>query len=163
MSKADDQRYAYLDLCDRLREGEDEGAAAALLADPAPGGWTLLHEAARRQQKDVITALVEAGADVNAKDRYGWTALHEVCSNSEQRVITMDAIRGVVISPIIDPPGDVVLELVEGGANSQAQDEFGETPLHWAGFCKRQDLVEILEASGAELPAAEAGALAAAP
>ena len=34
----------------------------------AQGGWTLLHEAAKYGHEGVVRVLVEAGADVNAKD-----------------------------------------------------------------------------------------------
>lgn len=157
MSAESTQRLLYRDLHAAAPEDRAKAAAEALKADPKPGGWTLLHEAVKRQNDPLVKALIEAGADIHARDRYQWTPLHEICSDCGYRVISVDLIRGERLPPIIDPPGDVVLSLLNGGADPEAEDEFGETPLHWAKFWKRQDLIEILQAPEPEPPGAEAG------
>ena len=76
-------------------------------------GETPLHKAvAYNKIPAVVSALLKAGAGVNAKDVYGNTPLHEAASwNKNPAAITA---------------------LVKAGAEVNAKDEFGETPLHKA-------------------------------
>lgn len=71
-------------------------------------GLAPLLEAARRGYKDIGLALIEAGADVNAKDSYGVTAL---------------------MFSIITGSTELALELVEEGADVNARDVDGRTAL----------------------------------
>lgn len=52
-----------------------------------PQGFTPLHNAAYKGQMPVVIALVEAGADVNARDRKGFTALHHASYKGHQEVV----------------------------------------------------------------------------
>ena len=60
---------------------------------------------------DCVKALIEAGADLNAKENDGWTALHLAARNGKL---------------------DCVKALIEAGADLNAQKNDGSTALHLA-------------------------------
>ncbi len=72
------------------------------------GGETLLHIAANRGYRDIVTVLVKRGADINARDKDGRTPLHEAMSYHRY---------------------DIARFLIEKGANMHARDKDSETPL----------------------------------
>ncbi|MGI9338458.1 MAG: ankyrin repeat domain-containing protein [Gammaproteobacteria bacterium] len=77
--------------------------------------YTPLHIATEVCGIGIARALVEAGADTNAKTKKGWTALHNVAKGC-------------------NTPGglDLALAFVKAGADIDGQNEFGETPLDLA-------------------------------
>ena len=90
-----------------------------------PGDDTLLILAVSCAQKDIVLALLAAGADVNAKGVFGQTALHKACAfPSQQEERGRNAIR------------DIVLALLAAGADVHARDVVGCTALQYA--CRRQ-------------------------
>ena len=77
---------------------------------------TPLHLAAKSCfDATAISALLDGGADLEAKDWRGQTALHYAAQNS----------RAAAVSALVD-----------AGANVNAEDREGGTPLHWAAFSK---------------------------
>ena len=73
---------------------------------------TPLHKAAMcvMNNPDIINALIQAGADVNAKDEEGETPLHGAADENTNP--------------------DIIIALVQAGANINAQDRLlGSTPL----------------------------------
>lgn len=97
-----------------------------------PTRATLLHSASWRGFLKCVKFLINAGADVNAKDWYGLTPLHYVCSESSLAC---------------------AMVLVEANANVNAPTNSGRTPLHYA--CKTShrdgaDIVQLLLAAGAD-------------
>ena len=91
---------------------------------------------------EAVKALVEAGADVNARDEYGNTPL----------LHTLFLLRDGA-----QEPDEVVVEvmtiLIKGGADVNARNEYGNTPLH--GFATRRlpEGVEALIEAGADVNA----------
>lgn len=80
------------------------------------GRMTPLHLAAKScSDATAISALLDGGAELEAKDRRGRTALHYGAQNS----------RAAALSA-----------LVKAGANVNAEDRRGRTPLHWAAFSR---------------------------
>lgn len=110
-----------------LRDDEGQSAlhrAATYVGDPA-----------------VITALVEAGFDVNGRDAHGYTPLH------------------LATGPYAFHP-DVVSALITLGADVNAQSTYGRTPLHGLGLYENAaEMAGLLIAAGArvDLPDAYGG------
>ena len=104
-------------------------------------GATALHMAAKARAVGVLEALIEAGADVNARAADGSPPLHNIVLYAGA-----DALREVI--HIFARTGTAPRDLVN------AADAFGETALHKVAACKSTDLVEKMEllcAAGAEI------------
>ncbi|KAK7867803.1 hypothetical protein R5R35_001215 [Gryllus longicercus] len=92
-------------------------------------GSTPLVYAVFNDHADVVSLLLQRGADVNAVNLAGNSALHWA------------AMR--------DPSGRCVELLVRAGADVNARDLYGATPLHWAAQCNNEEAVRALLAAGA--------------
>ncbi len=95
---------------------------------------TYLHESAKMGNLVQVKGLLEAGADINAKDGFQRTALHWAVN------------RGFA---------NVSRHLIEKGANVNAKDREAFTPLHLATQLVQSDVAELLIQNGAELDAKE--------
>lgn len=102
-------------------------------------GDTALHMAAAAHAADLVTSLVEAGSDVGAANRRGARALHY-------------AVDGGPNGPIWDPVAQsaTIRCLLAAGADPNATDKGGTTPLHRAIRNRCADAVETLLAGGAD-------------
>ena len=99
-----------------LEAGADLGARHDVDWDSPDGGNTPLHFASRYSRDPaVFTVLLEAGADVQARNGHGQTPLHLAVQGKKPAVVT---------------------ELLEAGADLNARDRDGNTPLHasWTGY-----------------------------
>lgn len=91
-------------------EGGDVEATALLLshkADPnirlGMGSLTPLFFAAREGLVETAVQVLDAGADVNAKDQYGFTALHEAADKGHEQVVKLLLERGADRTIGVDP------------------------------------------------------------
>ncbi|KAB8212275.1 ankyrin repeat-containing domain protein [Aspergillus parasiticus] len=110
---------------------------------------------------NIVKMLLQAGANVHSKDIYGRTPLswaaarnsrgrsdfdvrherrEEIAVNKEAYISTLDC------RPIANP---IAKLLVEEGADLNAKDHHGRTPLRWATDCGNEDIVKFLESAGA--------------
>ncbi len=95
---------------------------------------TPLMDAAFSNVPEIVTALIQAGADVNAKDRYGRTAL------------------GIAVERSTTP--EIVRVLIQAGADVNAKDGIGWPPLMYAaGLSLSPEIVKLLIDNGAEVNA----------
>ena len=73
-----------------IRSGSDVNKPCGLRHE----GLSLLIQAIVNGYKDIALALLEAGADVHAKDSNGWTALHWACAMGRKEVVEALINRG---------------------------------------------------------------------
>ena len=97
---------------------------AGMDPDVAEDGWTVLLEACRRGYSEVGLALIEAGADVNARDSYGVSCL------------MFSAITG---------SNELIHKLIEKGADVNAQDHYGRSTLIEALTTENDILLETFQ------------------
>src|SRR5437867_4481083 len=144
---------------DRLQE-----VRKALKADPSAlreGGreGTLLHVAAALRQSDLVKVLLDAGADVTARDATGKTALHRACWGHDpptvERLLAAgadangrdDAGRAPLHVAADSPARAATAELLlKHGADAEARDKQGLTPLETAATSLQDSRAEFLEA-----------------
>ena len=120
--------------------------AELLVSDTRPGNWPVftvkgwvvgegysrLHIAANRGNKDVVSLLLERGADIHARDSNQATPLHFAAGGRNK---------------------DVVSLLLERGADIHAHNSHQATPLHSAAFSGHEDVVRLLLERGADIDA----------
>ncbi|KAK7476821.1 hypothetical protein BaRGS_00031903 [Batillaria attramentaria] len=81
-----------------------------------------LHWACKEGHDDITKALLDFGADVNAKDKTGTTPLHLACKNDRSVKVLFSS---------------------KSEVDTEAEDETGKTPLHWA--CEKKSLGPLQE------------------
>ena len=135
-------------------------------------GWSPLHYACDSGALDVVKMLVEAGADVRATNDEGCTCL----MLASQRVHT-ESVRYLVSLPGVDvnhrnarnnytvlhfatqhratanEHTDMVQVLIDAGADIDAKDNDGWSPLHYACKFELLDIVKMLTRAGAGMRA----------
>lgn len=107
-------------------------------ADPnkrGPGRKAPIHLA---EQADLVSALIEAKADVNARDVMGATPLHLICAKS---AVFPDG------SPDKKRLSEVAQVLVRHGAQCDAQDNLGMSPLAICALSQNTDLISTMAAT----------------
>ena len=108
-------------------------------------GETALFLAAQNRQQDVVSILIQNGADITIPDMYGDTPIH-CAASSEQLEVLMILLRAVPGSPLINQQNSMgetplskitkyrqykaVNTLLEKGADVTISDKDGNTPLH---------------------------------
>lgn len=108
-----------------IANGNDVNAA-----DPVSGGRTALHWAVKEGKKDMIPALLEAKANIEAKDRVGKTPLTLASEGRDIEVVKM---------------------LVEKGADVNARDQIGGSPVLWASGLGSPEVVKYLISKKADV------------
>ena len=107
----------------------DEQTRAKLFIKKAPSQLSF-NGAIKRDDFLIVEALIAAGADVNAKNKFGEAPLH------------MAAVRGYQ---------EIASLLIAQGANVNAKDERGLTPLHAAAWSGHKETVALLITNGSEI------------
>jgi hypothetical protein len=151
---------------ERKRAAEEE-AARPRAVPILEGGRTPLHEASRDGDLDEARRLLEAGADLEARDNIGWTPLHLVCWHDQLEIARLLLYRGAD-ARAVDNVGSTPLHLacryghretarlqLDRGANVRAVNNAGWTPLHWACIHGHLETARLLLDSGANARAVD--------
>lgn len=148
-----------------LRALEDQKYAVAdtLVADQkldlnaqAGNGSTALIYYVTADREDIVSKLLERGANVNLQDREGDTALHRAASHGNERILKMLLAKGA--NPNIkNKLGGTALMwaaafgqdrsvtvLLDNGADPRLKDEDGITASGWAAKNKNEELAKLL-------------------
>lgn len=148
-------------------ERRDTAAIRALLPDSRVNaaqadGMTALHWAVRHDDLDTVRALLAAGADPKAENRYGVTPLALACTNGHagivQRLLAAGAdpnaaLRGgetALMTAARTGRVDVVQVLLARGAKADVRLPQGQTAVMWAAADGHPAVVEALIAAGAD-------------
>ena len=91
-----------------------------------------LHWAARNESVECLTALIDAGADINITTGQGGTPLHIAAAQGHANITSV---------------------LITAGAGINTKDRYGKTPLHWAACNCRPEVCAFLIARGADINA----------
>jgi hypothetical protein len=141
----------------------------ALVAERYMGDRTLLHEVAGQGNLRIVAVLVHLGADPNASDRFGQTPLYWVSNTypynsiagaavvstlvqAGANVNAREKVKGCSALHMAARRGNVLVAqaLLEGGADIEARDKYGDTPLHRAVKCGQAKMVAFLLSAGAD-------------
>jgi ankyrin repeat protein len=140
-------------------------------------GETALHYAAYQGHRDVADLLIDKGAHVNLKNVLSETPLHAAVKGNQVVVARRLIAKNVEVNakswfgntPLHyaikseDVGEDMIGLLIDKGANTNAENSEGQTPLDIAISKNRKEIIELLIAKGADISlhtASRVGALA---
>jgi|JI10StandDraft_1071094.scaffolds.fasta_scaffold02763_14 ankyrin repeat protein len=160
---------APLTLGDLVRQGKRDSVIAAITSPDvdvnarAPDGSTALMWAVFNVDKDLVRALLKAGARADVTNTYGASALGEAIKIEDVELVRMLLDAGAnVDSPNLDRQTALMLAvsmgsleisklLVERGADVNAVETFrGQNALMWAAGGNQPEIVDLLLARGAK-------------
>jgi len=123
----------------------------------SPPGDTPLHCALKAGHKETVKLIIKKGADINAKNGGGQTPLDIALSLNREDIVELLIEKGATFSTIHEAAKfgslEKVREFIEGGADVNAKDEDGYTPLSIAVSGGRTDVADFLIAKGADVNA----------
>jgi len=121
-------------------------------------GKTALHYAIWEGNKDIVELIIAGGADLNAQDKQGYTALHYATIEGRKQMVELLTAKGAASAQsaihlaVREEDLAKVKSLIEAGADVNAKDEGGQTPLFVTGD---KEVVEFLIAQGANVNATD--------
>jgi hypothetical protein len=129
-------------------------------------GMTPLMVAAAYSTPEVVRALLVTGADLHASDARGWTPLVYAARENENPSVLATILAAIEADqqrtagrPLYDAVWegmtDVVIALLDVGANPNVTTDLGWTPLHVAAERGDHDMIRALATAGANLDAAD--------
>ena len=116
---------------------------------------TPLHMAAFWGSKEIADILLQEGADVNALNKSKTTPLHSAAGACDP-LDTETTLTATAISFDEEAMQSIIAiakMLISKGANPNAKDVSGSTPLHWAAQRNRVNIAELLISKGAAINA----------
>ena len=123
--------------------------------------YTPLHMAAFWGSKDIAEILLQEGADVNALNKSITTPLHSA-AGAWDPLDTGITLMATAISFDKEAMKSIIAiaeMLISKGADPNAKDVSGATPLHWAAQRNRVSIAELLISRGADINAKTKGIL----
>jgi ankyrin repeat protein len=124
---------------------------------------TLLHLAILNNQDDVVSLLIERGADINIPSSNSYTALHFAAQVDNVEIITLLLNKGMSVNVTgrrYDTPLHSAAQcgslraaevLVKGGAAIDKTDKYGRTALIDAARNREMEVVRFLVENGADV------------
>ena len=115
-------------------------------------GTTLLHILVPFGKADLISTLINAGADANAKDSAGNTPFHNVVVRGDSRLVSKLSELGIDSDDTVTKEIPVIISmLLKSGADVNAKNKWGKTPLHEAAFAGIIEVIPMLVEAGANV------------
>jgi ankyrin repeat protein len=140
-------------------------AAGVSITEPDQYGWLPIHRAATNDREDIIRLLVDWGSPLEATGTEGWTPLHlasvsqspravrallEAGANIHARSVFGQTPLHLAVGPTVtEPLLETVRVLVAAGADRNAADEHGTTPVGKARQISHPELRRIIEGDAA--------------
>ena len=133
--------------------------------------WSALFYAIHQNHADVVQVLIDAGADIEAKDERGCSPLHEACGSGELEIVKVLVKAGSGVS-VTDNKGNACLNLAAQNGHTetvryllclpevdvnQSVNNSGLTSLNHAVSQKHSDVVQVLIDAGADVEANNMG------
>ena len=126
-------------------------------------GRNPLHLASRWNRVEIAKILIEAGANLEAKEDNGDTPLHWASDSGSIGTVELLIEKGANVDAKSDSWGftplhyasandrvEVAKLLIDAGANVDAKSNKGRTPLHFANSCSSDDIINLLIEAGAD-------------
>lgn len=167
--------YAIADLCAAI-EDEDLPKVSEILASRQVAnlnghdekGWTPLLLAMSKGNAEFIVAVLDAGADINAREKsMGHTPLSRAASGfygakpalvslllsrgADPNILPINPEEGPLLTAVEHGRETITLMLLARGANIEVEDTWEKTPIHVAAEHGHAGIIRILAEQGAEI------------